>query len=102
MDVVGRRKPVFASHFPLRYYLRGTGKLRIHFRDQGVTSQNPLIFVAEVEVVDTSDCHSEDSGFEPRRSRHLVLVPIISSAWNTCVSRLHRAATDENQTRYIN
>ena len=69
MDVVGRRKPVFASHFPLRYYLRGTGKLRIHFRDQGVTSQNPLIFVAEVEVVDTSDCHSEDSGFEPRRSR---------------------------------
>ena len=25
--------------------------------------------MAEVELVDTSDCHSEDSGFEPRRSR---------------------------------
>ena len=80
--------PVAVRVTPTRRLSIGAGKLRIHFRDQGVTSQNPRIFVAEVEAVDTSDCHSEDSGFEPRRSRQ----PDIDAIF----------ATDENQTRYIN
>lgn len=41
----------------------------VYFRDHGLTNQTNNSYVAEVEVVDTSDCHSEDSGFEPRRSR---------------------------------
>ena len=88
--------------FPFKMTQRDGKVHEVYFRDHGLTNQTNNSYVAEVEVVDTSDCHSEDSGFEPRRSRHLVLVPIISSAWNTCVSRRHRAATDENQTRYIN
>ena len=55
------------------------GFITVIYDTQGLITQT-VIYVAEVEVVDTSDCHSEDSGFEPRRSRHSVLVPIISSA----------------------
>ena len=60
----------------------------VYFRNQVSLAKPTIPFVAEVEVVDTSDCHSEDSGFEPRRSRQ----PDINAIF----------ATDENQTRYIN
>lgn len=47
----------------------GDGKVsRIYFRDIGFTNQI-LIYVDEVEVVDTLDCQSRDSGFKPRRQR---------------------------------
>ena len=54
--------------FPFKMTQRDGKVNRIYFRNIGFTTQI-LTYVAEVELVDTSDCHSEDSGFEPRRSR---------------------------------
>ena len=62
------------------------GFITVIYDTQGLITQT-VIYVAEVEVVDTSDCHSEDSGFEPRRSRQPDTDALIASynfICNTC------------------
>ena len=66
------------------------GFITVIYDTQGLITQT-VVYVAEVEVVDTSDCHSEDSGFEPRRSRQ-----------TKCISRgSHPAGVMEGSCKMI-